>query len=158
MPYRVKAARMLLRASLCGVLLFISARAWATNGGFSDKLLREAADLESKGDWRGAGEIYWRLLSQDKQASAEVRQKYLLCLRHVRLTDRHTDAVYRKRVSDLPFSKSLGAYSEALGKLQSNYVDKDKIDLTSLFRHGLEELRIALFDATFQQIYLGDVE
>jgi carboxyl-terminal processing protease len=158
MPDRANPVRMLLRASLCGALLLVPAIAWATNGGFADKLLREAADLEMKGDWRGAGQIYWRLLTQNKQASAEVRQKYLLCLRHVRLTDRHTDSVYRKRVNDLPFSKSLAAYAEALGKLQSNYVDKDKIDLTALFRHGLDELRMALADPTFQEIYLGDAE
>jgi carboxyl-terminal processing protease len=158
MHYRANPVRMLLRAGLCGVLLLIPALAWATNGGFSDKLLREAAELEKKGDWRGAGEIYWRILTQDRQASGEIRQKYLLCLRHVRMTDRHSDTVYRKRVNDLPFSKSLSAYLEALGKLQSSYVDKEKIEATSLFRHGLDELRMALADLTFQQTYLGDLE
>src|SRR5258706_3955532 len=137
------------------LLLPVSAR--ATNAGAANKLMRDAAELEKKGDWRAAGELYWQILSRDKQAAPELRQRFLLCLRHVRLTDRHTDPTYRKRVGDLPLSKALTAYADALGKLQANYVDKDKIDLASLFRHGLAEVTLALADPTFTQAHLADV-
>lgn len=147
-----------LRVGVVGVLFLLPAAARATNAGASDKLLREAADLEQKGDWRAAGEIYWQILGRNKQASAEIRQKYLLCLRHVRLTSRHADPIYRKRVQDLPLSKALTAYLEALAKLQANYVDKDKIELMALFRHGLDELGIALGDPTFRQTYLAEAD
>src|SRR5207248_2721694 len=86
------------------------------------------------------------------------RQKYLHCLRHVRLTDRHSDPTYRKRVQDLALSKSLNAYLDALGKIQANYVDRDRIGLPELFRHGLEELGFALTDATFRQWQIPDVD
>jgi carboxyl-terminal processing protease len=147
-----------VRSLVWAVLLLVPVSAWATNGGFADKLLREASDLEKKGDWRGAGEVYWQVLSRDKQASNEIRQKYLLCLRHVRLTERHNDSVYRKRVQELPLSKSLTAYFGAIGKLQSNYVDKEKIELSALFRHGLDELGFALADPVFRQMYLSHVD
>lgn len=147
-----------LRVGVAGVFFLLPVVAHATNAGAADKLLREAADLEKKGEWRAAGEIYWQIIGGKKEASAEIRQKYLLCLRHVRLTNRHSDPIYRKRVQDLPLSKALTAYLDALGKLQTNYVDKDKIDLMSLYRHGLEELNIALGDPTFRQTYLPEAE
>lgn len=155
---RTRPGRMTLRVVVLGILLFIPLAARATNATGSEKMLREAAELEKKGDWRGAGEIYWRILGRDKQAAAAIRQKYLLCLRHVRLTSRHTDSDYRKRVQDLPLSRALTAYLETLGKLQANYVDKDKIDLMALYRHGIDELTIALNDPTFRQSYLADTE
>src|SRR5262245_6136779 len=117
MARRANPIRLLRHSGMWALLLLVPAGVWGTHGGFSDKPLRDAAELEKKGDWRGAGELYWQILSRDKQAANEVRQKYLLCLRHVRLIDRHSDGVYRKRVQDLPLSKSLTAYFAAVGKL-----------------------------------------
>lgn len=136
-------------------LLLIPSWALATNG-VHDKLLRDAAELTAKGEWRAAGEIYWRVLATDRQAPADVRAKYLTCLRHVRQGDRHADAVYRKRIQDLTLSRSLTAYVEAVGKLQVNYVDREKIALRSLFRHGMEEFSHALASPAFRHWQMPD--
>lgn len=143
-----------LRIAAFGLLLLFPAASFATTAG-SDELKREAADLERKGDWRGAAEAYWKALAGDRR-STELRDKYLYCLRRVRLTDRHTDPVYRKRVQDLPLAKALTAYLDALGKIQANYVDRDRIGLPALFKHGLDEIGYALGDPTFRQLYLSE--
>src|SRR5205823_5712124 len=40
----------------------------------------------------------------------------------------------------------------------ANYVDRDKIGVTALFRQGLEEFGFALDDATFRQVHLTDAK
>src|SRR3954470_11351742 len=108
-----------LRIAALGIWLCLLSTALATTDG-GDELKREAAELERKGDWRGAAEMYWKALAGDRR-SIELRDKYLYCLRRVRLTDRHNDPVYRKRVQDLPLAKALTAYLDAVGKIQANY-------------------------------------
>src|SRR6266568_1282709 len=131
--------------------------ALATNAGAEDRQRREATELERKGDWRGAAELYWKLLGSNR-TSAELRDKYLYCLRRVRLADRHADPVFNKRVQELPLAKALTAYLDALGKVQANYVDRDRIGLQSLFRHGLDELGYALSDPVFRQAHMPDAD
>jgi C-terminal processing protease CtpA/Prc len=139
-----------------GLLLAMPVVALATNAG-EDRARREAAEFERKGDWRAAAEAYWKLLGGNR-SSAELRDKYLYCLRHVRLNDRHADPVFNKHVQDLPLAKALTAYLDALGKVQANYVDRDRIGLSSLFRHGLDELGYALGDPVFRQAHLPDAD
>jgi carboxyl-terminal processing protease len=138
--------------SLAALLAFLSIPnlARATNAGNDDRLMRDASELERKGDWRGAAEAYWKVVVQNR-GSVEAREKYLYCLRRLRLTDRHSDPTYRKRIQELPLSKSLNAYLDALGKIQANYVDRDRIGLLDLFRHGLEEFSLALVDPVFRR-------
>jgi carboxyl-terminal processing protease len=118
-----------------------------------DQLRQEAEEFEKKGEWERAGEIYWKIFSQDQQ-SPVVRQKLLLCMRHVQQARRHQDPVYREQVRALSFSKSLKGYAEALQKLQANYVDRDKVSILALFQHGLDEFVFALNEPAFRQQYL----
>src|SRR5262249_37906786 len=55
-------------------------------------------------------------------------------------------------------AKALTAYLDALGKIQANYVDRDRIGLPALFGHGLDELGFALGDPTFRQAHLPDAD
>jgi carboxyl-terminal processing protease len=96
------------------------------------------------------------ILPREKNAS--VRPKIQICSRHLQLAARHRDLVYLKRVRELTPSQSVNAYSDALGKLQANYVDRDKIGVTALFRQGLEEFGFALSDPTFRQAHLPDAK
>src|SRR5262245_40251187 len=151
---RARAGGRVLRIAVLGLLLALPAAARATNAG-EDRQRREAAELERKGDWRGAAEAYWKMLGANR-TSAELRDKYLFCLRRVRLADRHGDPVYRKRVQELPLAKTLTAYLDALGKIQANYVDRERIGLPALFHHGLDEFGYALSDPIFRQAHLPE--
>src|SRR5438132_6761057 len=122
---------------LAGAMLLFPLTGRAANVAGTDKQMQEAAALERKGEWEKAGEIYLQILARDK--NAPVRQKLQVCVRHIQLAARHRDVLYLKRVRELTPSQALAAYLDALGKLQANYVDRDKIAVTALFRHGLQE-------------------
>ncbi|HLW68636.1 MAG TPA: hypothetical protein VKS79_25180, partial [Gemmataceae bacterium] len=121
-----------------------------------DQLRQEAEEFEKKGEWERAGEIYWKIFSLD-QKSPGVRQKLLFCMRHVQQARRHRDPVYREQVRALSFSKSLRGYTEALQKLQANYVDRDKVSIHALFQHGLDEFMFALNEPVFRHQYLAGI-
>jgi C-terminal processing protease CtpA/Prc len=139
------------------VLLFTPLRAGAANGVTPDRLRQEAEDAERKGEWDRAGELYLKILAADRQTPA-IHSKLLLCSRHAQLANRHRDRIYLERVQALTMSQALNAYLDALGKLQANYVDREKVEVTEMFRHGLEEFGFALNDATFRQEHLAEFE
>ena len=143
-------------AFLAGAALLFPLTARAVNVAGTDKQVQEAEALERKGEWEKAGELYLQILARDK--NAPVRTKLQVCARHVQLAARHRDPLYLKRVRDLSPSQALTAYLDALGKLQANYVDRDKIAITTLFRHGLEEFGFALTDPAFQQAHFTDIK
>src|SRR5579871_2009756 len=95
-----------LTCTAFAAFLLFPAFVHATNAGIDERVMREAAELERKGDWRGAAEAYWKVLAQNRSLT-EARDKYLHCLRRLRLVDRHNDPNYRKRIQDLALSKSL---------------------------------------------------
>ena len=141
---------------LAGAVLLFPLTGRAANVAGTDKQIQEAAALERKGEWEKAGELYLQILARDK--NAPVRQKLQVCARHVQLAARHHDSLYLRRVRELTTSQALTAYLDALGKLQTNYVDRDKIGVTALFRQGLEEFGFALADATFRQAHFGEAK
>src|SRR5207245_8675333 len=71
------------------------------------------------------------------------------CLRRVQQLRRHQDPSYREQVLTLSWHDGLDVYGEVLRELQLYYVDREKVELTRLFRQGLEELRLALNDSAF---------
>jgi carboxyl-terminal processing protease len=67
---------------------------------------------------------------------------------------RHHEAAFRQRVLNRDIAGALKVYEEVLSKLQANYFEKDKVEATRLFRHGLTELAMDLDDDSFNQEYL----
>lgn len=117
------------------------------------QLRRQARDLEEQGQWLKACELYEQILSKDRGV-AEVRDRYHICLRHAQQQRRYRDATYRQQLVELPLYYALEVYGEVLAKLQLYYVERERVDLTLLFRQGLEELHFALTEETFRQLYL----
>ncbi|MFL5342005.1 MAG: S41 family peptidase [Gemmataceae bacterium] len=142
-----------LGAGFLGAVLLCPGAARAANAGDRDQLRRDAEAFERQGEWDRAGEIYLRMLADDR-SSALLRKKVLLCARHVQLINRHRDHLYLERVRGLTVSQALNAYLDALGKLQANYVDR--LTLGGLYDAGLEEFGFALNDAAFRQEHLPD--
>jgi carboxyl-terminal processing protease len=95
-----------------------------------------------------------RLLPFDKDPTA-TRAKILQCIRHLQQQRRHQDRHYVRRISELPLSRALNAYVDALGKIQANYVERDKIALTDQFQRGLDEVAFALSEPAFCKLHVA---
>src|SRR5205807_7474318 len=61
---------------------------------------------------------------------------------------------YRSKVLALSFFQAVQEYGAVLGKLQANYVDRDRVTPTRLVRTGAEELDAALGDDWFRREFL----
>ena len=104
------------------------------------QLLRQAADFETQGQWTKALQIYEQLPAPQRHLP-EVGERFRNCLRRVHQLRRHQDPSYREQILTLSWHDALQIYGEVLGKLQLNYVNREKVELTRLFRQGVEELR-----------------
>lgn len=141
---------LLRRIGWMALALVLVPSAGAADRAEMESLWRQAATKESQRSWRDAAEAYWKLLRQGDPAP-NLRQRYLHCLRRVRLLQRHSDPVFRQHLRDWPLSKSLAAYSDTLSLIQAQYVDR--VDLGTLFRLGLEELEFALQEDVYRRAY-----
>jgi carboxyl-terminal processing protease len=119
------------------------------------ELLRQQAEQSEKaGKWEEAGTLYADLFARDRGQFDSLRDRYQTCLRHVYQIRRHHEEAFRKRVLNRDIASALKVYEEVLSKLQANYFEKDKIEASRLFRHGLIELGMDLEDDFFCQEYL----
>jgi carboxyl-terminal processing protease len=120
-----------------------------------DLLRRQAEQSEKAGKWEQASALYADLFGRDRGQFDLLRDRYQTCLRHVYQSRRHHEPAFRQRVLQRDVAAALKVYEEVLSKLQANYFQKDKVDLTRLFRHGLEELEMDLTDSFFRDSYLA---
>jgi carboxyl-terminal processing protease len=113
-------------------------------------LEREAESLEAAGEWAKASECYARILSEDRDQPA-LKERYQYCLRRAQLVRRHADSTYLEQIAKLSLDECLQVYVEVLSRLQSFYVEREKVEPVMLFRRGLEELRFALSEKGVRQ-------
>jgi carboxyl-terminal processing protease len=118
------------------------------------QLRLEARRLEAVGEWAKAGERYAQLLNQDRN-QPELKERHQYCLRRAQLVRRHGDSTYRDQLGNLSLEESLQAYGEVLTRLQTYYVEREKVEAATLFRQGLEELRFALDEEVFRRAHLA---
>jgi len=121
----------------------------------SDLLRRQAEQSEKAGKWEQASALYADLFGHDRGQFDSLRDRYQTCLRHVYQSRRHHESAFRQRVLSRDISGALKVYEEVLSKLQANYFQKDRVDLSQLFRHGLKELEMDLEDGYFCREYLA---
>jgi hypothetical protein len=121
-----------------------------------DRLRAQASAFEKKGQWKAAFDIYCQLIAADRQ-NADYKGKLQLCLRHVLQDFRLRDSSFQERVLPLPYGQVLALYGEVIGKLQTQYVDRDKTLPTRLFQQGLQEFDAALGDEGFRGKFLKGI-
>jgi carboxyl-terminal processing protease len=142
------------------VLLLWTARVvpslWAVGGEPPDALRRQAQQWEASGQWSKASQVWEQVYTKSHDLYA--KERYQNCLRRAQLVRRHQDASYQDQVLALSLQESLEVYSEILSKLKTDYVDADRVDVASLYRQGVEELRLALADDGFRQNHLPDAQ
>jgi carboxyl-terminal processing protease len=111
-------------------------------------------DCEKRGAWLDACRAYDEALRRDR-THAPTREAYQRCLRRLRLAMRHGDPGYRRALTKLQLPHALDAYQKVLHIVSSNWVERDKTDLTQLFQQGLQELRFALEEPAFREHQLA---
>jgi carboxyl-terminal processing protease len=119
--------------------------------------LGKAETLEKQGNYVLACQAYDEIARRDR-SSTEAREGYLRCLRIIHLERRHQDESFRTKLLGLRRpSDALDVYEKVIVALRDNYLDKDKVDVASLFLQGLAEFRFAFSDDVFKKEYLAGV-
>jgi len=119
--------------------------------------LTKAHRLEDTHQYVLACQAFDEIAKSDRD-STEAREGYLRCLRIIHLERRHRDESFRTKLLGLKRpSDALDVYEKVLVALRDNYLDKDKVDVASLFRQGLLGLHFALLDEVFKSEYLSNV-
>lgn len=122
-----------------------------------DDLVKVARRHEKAQRWEEAIQAWFRVLSADR-ANTEARQAIPTDVRHALRTTRYRDAAFLDRVLALSQADVLALYSEVLTKIQSYYVDPEKVTVRRLFRQGLDEFLAALADPSFIARHLKGVD
>ena len=144
--WRLSAVVLLSAACLPGVLPSQTARA----DDFKDKALT----AEKRHDWLEACRWYDKELRKDRN-QPDVRDAYQRCLRCFYLVRRCEDQVYKEAVAHLTPSQALDVYEQVLFAVGSDYVDRSRTDVNSLFQQGVQELRYDFEEDVFLQEYLA---
>lgn len=143
-------------AVLLGLLLLaVPSRAAGVHAARVNELRAQAEAYEKQALWDKASEIYETILRLDRTLQ-DIKNRARHCLRRAWQTSRHRDEAYRKEVLGVGFNYALRLYDLLLETALENGLERKKIDLTRLFRKGLEEIRFALSDPGFRQSYLPD--
>ena len=118
------------------------------------ELRSQATEAEQHADWRTACWRYDEMLRL-KPRDAATREAFQRCLRRLQIQGRHNDRGYRQVLVSLTPAQALDVYEQVLGVVQTVYVERDKANLSTLFQHGLTELRFALEDEAFVREHLA---
>jgi carboxyl-terminal processing protease len=148
---------ILAMAASCILPQLHAARIEMLPAGINQSLRRQAEQYEETRQWDKASDVWRQLLSRGRDLP-DGREHYQLCLRRAHQVRRHRDATYRQQILDLNLQDSLRIYADVLSQLQTYYVDSERVELAQLFRHGLEELRMALEDEPFCKEQLGNFD
>ncbi len=120
----------------------------------AEKLVAEAELAERNLKWERALDLYLRAYTSGAKAEP-IRERIRFCLRHVNQTQRHREPAFQQFVLSLSASDALNLYAEALEKLHTHYVDRNRATVDKLFAQSLHELDRALGDPHFRQTHLG---
>jgi Peptidase family S41 len=123
----------------------------------SDDLVKTARGHEKAQRWEEAIQAWFRVLNADR-SNTEARDAIPKDVRHALQAHRHRDPGFLDRVLSLSQADVLSLYGEVLVKIQTHYVDSDKVTIQRLFRQGLDEFLAALVDTNFIARHLKGVE
>jgi carboxyl-terminal processing protease len=124
----------------------------------ADDLLKQAAEAEKQRDWREACRLYDEVLRRDRRRDdARIRKAYQRCLRRYYIVHRHQDRIYRQALERLEPRQALDTYAHVLETIERVYADRVKSKPAELFKHGLDELRLAFEEPSFVANYFADL-
>jgi carboxyl-terminal processing protease len=148
--------RLLQRLLPCGaVLIALLFAVHASAESVRNDPLRQAQVCENNGQWLDACRLYDEMIRKER-GNLEAREGYHRCLRQYQIKCRHTDRVYRDTLTRLKPAAALDIYEAVLNTVSATYVDRSKVDINALFKHGVQELRYALNQHTFVNEHLKE--
>ncbi len=121
----------------------------------SGKFQTDAETAERAGKWDAALDLYLKLYLGGKP-TPELRDRIRTCLRNVTQIQRHRDPAFQQFILTLPVADALTLYTEALIKIQTLYVDRERATFEKLMAGSLDELEHALGDSAFRSQYLPE--
>ena len=119
---------------------------------------RHQADAERAdraGKWDAALDLYLKAYLGGKP-TAELRERIRSCLRNVAQLHRHRDPAFQQFVLSLPATDALTLYTEAITKIQTLYVERDRATFEKLMLGSLDELERAVGDSGFRRQHMPD--
>lgn len=122
-----------------------------------DQLLQTARELRKKNRPDEAIQVCFRALTIDR-TNADALEELRKSVRFALQSQRHRDASFHARIMAMTQADVLALYTEVVAKIQSHYVDVEKVTAGRLFRQGLEEYLYALTDANFVDRHLKGVD
>lgn len=129
----------------------------ASEGARQDRWRLKALEYEKRGAWLDACRCYEEMLRKDRHSSA-AREGYARCYRRCQLVGRHADPLHRHLLARLNLPQALDAYEQVLATVTAAHPDRSRTTCAALFQQGLLELRLALEDPQFRQLYLAGVK
>lgn len=123
----------------------------------STRLRTQAEADEKAGRWEKALDGYLHIYLSGSP-TAELRDRICHCLRQTARYRRHRDPSFQQFVLSLPAADALNVYADAVAKIGTLYVDKDRAAPAKLFASGLDELDRAFDDPAFRWRHTGGSE
>ena len=122
-----------------------------------DQLLETARDLRKKNRPDEAIQACFKALNLDR-SNADALDELRKSVRFALQSQSHRDASFHARVMAMSQADVLALYAEVLAKIQSHYVDLDKVTAGRLFKQGLDEYLYSLTDSNFVDRHLKGVD
>ena len=113
-----------------------------------EESLRTVRDLRLKNKPDEAIQATFRAL-KDFPNDPDLLDELRRSVRQALQANRHRDPDFQSRLMAMTPSDVLALYHEVLVKIQTHYVDADKVSTTRLLRQGLDEFLVALGDPNF---------
>jgi hypothetical protein len=145
-----------LRTLSTGLILLVYFVSPVTLFGQED-LKAKAIALEKSQDWDSALQVWLKLRESDRLDPA-IHNGVQRCLKKVIQAKRYQDPEFLSKLQTLKPEQLYAFYGEVLQKIQTVYVDPDRVSPKELFRMGLAEYLYSLNDAQFIKRYAADLD
>ena len=109
-------------------------------------VVSEGAELESKGNWRAAVNLYEKTLKSFPEA-LQLRGRVRLCRAQLDVARRYNDSTYQKSLSDLDLMSSKAVFREVLTKIDTYFYTNP--DWKDLVKNGFWQLQLAIQNEQF---------
>ena len=113
-------------------------------------VVSEGAELESKGNWRAAVNLYEKTLKSFPEA-LQLRGRVRLCRAQLDVARRYNDSTYQKSLNDLDLMSSKAIFREVLTKIDTYFYTNP--DWKNLVKNGFWQLQLAIQNEQFRSFH-----